>query len=154
GRFTAPDQQAADASEWLEAPAEDTGGDLKEKNLELLGQVMLLKKMLGEIDAEVVLLGPVGSYPISRGRLIWDTAGMEGFIHAVQLKPAAGKWFVQGYDEGRPLGLWEVPAPDREGLLQESFRPQGRLLSWDEFRLIREDEQGEQEVVLVGKRSF
>ncbi|MEM6601419.1 MAG: hypothetical protein AAF649_08545, partial [Verrucomicrobiota bacterium] len=47
GRFTAPDQQAADASEWLEAPAEDTGGDLKEKNLELLGQVMLLKKMLG-----------------------------------------------------------------------------------------------------------
>ncbi len=154
GRLTATGEQAEAASDWLEEPVENESGRLKEKNLELLGQVILLKKMLGEIEAEVVLLGPGGSYPISRGRLIWDTARMEGFIHAVKLKPTVGKWFVQGYYQGKPLGLCEVPAPDADGLLQEMFKPEERLLSWDEFRLIRENEQGEQEVALVGKRSL
>lgn len=154
GRLAGTGGQIEAASDWLEEPAADESGRLKEKNLELLGQVILLKKMLGEIEAEVVLMGPGGSYPISRGRLIWDAARMEGFIHAVKLKPATGRWFVQGYHQGKPLGLCVVAAPDAEGLLQEMFKPEGRLLSWDEFRLIRESEQGEQEVVLVGKRSL
>jgi len=155
GRLTAPGEQVYTGADWLEeAPSETSRVPLKEKNLELLGQVILLKKMLGEIEAEVVLLGPGGSYPISRGRLIWDAAGMEGFIHAVQLKPATGKWFVQGYFEGKPLGLWSVPAPNEEGLLQEMFKPQSRVLNWDEFRLIRKNEAGEQEIALVGKRSL
>lgn|GEM_PF-1141939 len=154
GRLTGPNQESEEVSDWLDPPLEDESSRLKEKNLELLGQVILLKKMLGEVDGELVLLGPAGSFPISRGRLVWDAAQMEGFIHAVKLKPATGRWFVQGYNKGLALGLCEVGGPDEEGLLQEMFRPEGRLLSWDEFRLIHENEQGEQEVALVGKRSL
>lgn len=155
GRLTSSGEPAQEVSEWLEeAPPENEAERIKEKNLELLGQIVLLKKMLGEIDGEVVLLGPAGSFPISRGRLVWDAAKMEGFVHAVQLKPISGQWFVQGYDEGKPLGLCKVPAPNADGLLQEMFKPEGRVLSWDEFRLIRIREDGEQEVALVGKRSL
>ncbi len=143
-----------EVSDWLSDPVENEDGRLKEKNLELLGQVVLLKKMLGEIDGTVVILGPTGSFPIARGRLVWDAAKMEGFIHAVKLKSSGGSWFVEGYDKGKRSIRCEVAAPDAEGKIQQVFRPQGRLLGWDEFRLIHQNEQGKQEVVLVGQRSL
>lgn len=154
GRLMAPGVMDEEVSDWLEAPQESQDTDLKQKNLELLGQVILLKKMLGEIDGEVVLLGPAGTHPIARGRLVWDPARMEGFIHAVHLTPHPGKWYVQGYLKGQLQARAEVGMPDRDGLLQEIFKPDKRLLAWDEFRLIHIKDNGEPEVALVGKRSL
>lgn len=155
GKMLPGSGEAEETSDWLNETEDSAeSGSLTQKNMELLGQIILLKKMLGEVDGEVVLLGPVGSYPISRGRLVWDASRMQGFIHAVQLKPATGKWYVDGYFQGKVVARCMVPAPDSEGILQEMFLPEKRLLSWDEFKLVRENEQGEQETVLVGKRSL
>lgn len=155
GRTTTPSSSTEESvDDWLGAPA-DTESPLKrmkEKNLELLGKIMLLKKMLGEIEGELVLMGPVGERATSRGRLVWDSARMEGFIHAVQLPAGPAVWQVEIFHKNQLLTQCPLPAPDVGGILQAGFRPNKRILEWDRFQLVRQSQGQEMEVVLAGVR--
>ncbi|MEM6822719.1 MAG: hypothetical protein AAF558_12365 [Verrucomicrobiota bacterium] len=123
-----------------------------EKLLEARAQVTLLKKMLGEIESDLILMAPVGSQPIARGRLVWDSTRMEGFLYAIHLESSAEVWELEIVSDGKNVATCQVSAPTEGGKVQSVFRPSNRVLKWDEFRLIGVASSGEREVVLVGKR--
>lgn len=155
GRMTAaPGESGETVDDWLEpaAVAEDAGERLKQKNLELLGQVMLLKKMLGEVEGQVVLLGPVGEHGIARGRLVWDPVRMEGFVHAVQLPDGGARWSLEILDGDELLTRCPLPAPGDSRQIQAVFRPEKKILSWDRFQLVRTNATNQTEVILAGIR--
>ncbi|MGF1678422.1 MAG: hypothetical protein ACFCUX_04415 [Candidatus Methylacidiphilales bacterium] len=150
GRITLP----ADQSRLPRVPeVTQASGDVVEQKLQLAGQVILLKKMLGEVDGEVVLMGPVGRHPISRGRLVWDSLNMEGFLHAVHLGSVSGQWKVEVFHQDRLVTSMPVTPPDSEERIQCFFKSSQRVLAWDTFRLIQLLPDGAEEIILLGKRA-
>ncbi|NJK90905.1 MAG: hypothetical protein HC904_03140 [Blastochloris sp.] len=60
-----------------------------EENLSLESENILLKKMLGQLKARVVLLGPAVRGSEVQGRLVWDKNLQEGFLQISGLNPSA-----------------------------------------------------------------
>ena len=64
---------------------------MDERSRQLLvvqGENSLLKRMLGQVDGRVVLLGPTAQGGEARGKLVWDEARQAGYIHITRLSPA------------------------------------------------------------------
>jgi len=140
--------EAGAETDWLTESKEPRATD--KEVMELRGQVMLLKKMLGEIDGHVVLLGPVGPTPVARGRLVWDAARMQGFLHAVHLPTEPAAWTLDIRYEGKTVASCPLPSP-KAGVIQSVFRPGQRVLQWDRFVVSRRENETVEEV-LVGIR--
>jgi hypothetical protein len=58
-----------------------------EEHFSLKGENMFLKKMLGQFEAEIILLGPVASKSEVQGKVLWDKSMQQGFIHVSGLEP-------------------------------------------------------------------
>lgn len=100
-----------------EAPIEES-----QPYLALKGENILLKKMLGQVESEVILLGPVRSGSVTHGKLVWDKALQQGFLYIDELPEREGQFvLVFGEGEGRvKMGSFHKP----EGLkdISVSFR--------------------------------
>ncbi|MDZ4787380.1 MAG: hypothetical protein SH807_00370 [Blastochloris sp.] len=59
-----------------------------EEFLSVKGENTLLKKMLGQMEGKIILLGPVGKNSQLQGKLVWDKTLQQGFLHLSGLEPA------------------------------------------------------------------
>jgi len=62
----------------------DAGGENalnQEEALSIQGENSLLKKMLGQVESQIVILGPIGKKSDVQGKLVWDKTLQQGFFH-------------------------------------------------------------------------
>ncbi len=106
----------------------------------------LLKKMLGQVEGDVVVLGPVGSGAKTNGKLVWDKVLQGGFIH-VENVPANGHsyslWIGQ---DSKKLALCETFTPTETGLIESAFKAKEPVFKAHVFLL---SEGHDSDVVLV-----
>lgn len=122
----------------LPAPPEDI--------IALRAENTLLKKMLGQVEGKVAVLGPVsGSSSAARGKLVWDESLQQGFLHLGGLPVPL--------PEGQVLYLWALTdkttplpcarmEPGADGTLSRRFLPPERLLKVKGFQVTLGDRNG------------
>lgn len=122
----------------IPAPSEDI--------IALRAENTLLKKMLGQVEGKVAVLGPTSTATSSpRGKIVWDEALQQGFLHLSGLPVPL--------PEGQALYLWawtDKPAPlpcgrmepDPEGTLSHHFIPPQRLFKIRKFQVTLGDRNG------------
>lgn len=110
----------------------------------------LLKKMLGQIDAKVALLGPISGTPETagtspRGKLVWDETTQQGYLHLSRLpvplpeQQALYLWAINNKGQTYPCARME-PQPD--GTVSRRFLPPERLLQIQAFQVTLGDRNG------------
>lgn len=110
----------------------------------------LLKKMLGQIEGKVAVLGPVSPSTATastapRGKIVWDESTQQGYIHLSRLPVPL--------PEGQALYLWAITEkssplpcarmePSPEGTISRRFLPPERLLKVKAFQVTLGDRNG------------
>jgi hypothetical protein len=122
----------------LPAPPEDI--------IALRAENTLLKKMLGQVEGKVAVLGPVsGTTSSPRGKLVWDESLQQGYLHLAGLPVPL--------PEGQALYLWALTdkgppqpcarmEPAADGTLSRRFLPPVRLLKVRAFQVTLGDRNG------------
>ncbi|MDX6767233.1 MAG: anti-sigma factor [Candidatus Methylacidiphilales bacterium] len=107
----------------------------------------LLKKMLGQVEGRVAVLGPIEDGGSARGKIVWDESLQQGFVfvaHLPEPPPPQGKAFFLWADDGSgtllPCARLE-PAPD--GSIRRAFSPPKRILKAQKFVLTLGDALGQ-----------
>jgi hypothetical protein len=95
----------------------------QEDFLSVKGENTLLKKMLGQVEGEIVILGPVGKQSGVQGKLVWDKTMQQGFLHAegmdatltyqLVLKSRQGAEVVVAEESGQTLWQIQFKTPQR-----------------------------------------
>jgi|GEM_PF-1886047 len=124
----------------LPAPPEDI--------IALRAENTLLKKMLGQVEGKVAILGPLSgtSTPASpHGKIVWDESLQQGFLHLSGLPvplPEGQVLYLWAFtDKAAPLPCARMePAP--EGTLSRRFIPPERLLKVKKFQVTLGDRNG------------
>jgi hypothetical protein len=105
----------------------------------------LLKKMLGQVEGKVAVLGPTAAGGATRGKVAWDESLQQGFIHLSHLPDAI--------PDDKALYLWAwtdkphpVPCARMEagptGEITRRFVPPERLLRLKKFQVTLGDKRG------------
>lgn len=115
------------------------------EQISLQAENTLLKKMLGEVEGQVAVLGPVEHGGEVRGKLVWDEALQQGFLYVAHIPEplAPGKAFFLWADAGdgqlQACARLE-PLPDAS--IRRAFSPPKRVLKAKTFILTMGDAQG------------
>lgn len=115
------------------------------QEISLQAENTLLKKMLGEIEGRVAVLGPVEDGGNTRGKIVWDESLQQGFLFIAHLPEplAPGKalflWADTG--DGKPLPCARLE-PDPDGSVRRAFVAPQRILKVQKFILTSGDAQG------------
>lgn len=116
-----------------------------EELLSLRAENTLLKKMLGQVEGRVAVLGPASAGGTARGKLVWDEALQRGYLYADHLPLPL--------PQGKALYLWawsDRPNPvpcarievSGEGPVTRAFAPSERLLKVRRFEVTLGDANG------------
>jgi len=115
------------------------------QDISLQAENTLLKKMLGQVEGRVAVLGPVADGGEARGKIVWDEALQQGFLFVAHLPEplAPGKalflWADSGDGKLQACARLE-PLPD--GSVRRAFIPPTRVLKAQKFVLTSGDGQG------------
>lgn len=94
--------------------------------LSVQGENTLLKKMLGQINGNVIVIGPVEKKSQLQGKLVWDKTLQAGFLHLTGLDPSITYQLILKSNQGVEQVVAEsVPAVDP---WQVHFKSSQRLL--------------------------
>jgi hypothetical protein len=116
----------------------------------------LLKAMLGQVEASVVVLAPADVAPEASGKLVWDVSLQRGFIYArnIPLPNQEGEYYnlwVENGGEGWVLVCSLTQAAD--GHVQQMFKTPKAVFKAKSFEVRRHTESPEREageLVLLG----
>lgn len=98
---------------------------LHEEMLSVKGENALLKKMLGQVEGEVLILGPAGKKSAVHGKLVWDMPMQQGFLHAEDLDPALAYQLVLKTKQGAAVVVAECAG---QQVWQIQFKTPQRIL--------------------------
>ena len=90
--------------------------------LALKGENTLLKKMLGQVEGDVVVLGPVGNAGKTSGKLVWDRTLQGGFVHVNSLPDSHATYSLWAAESADKLVFCGIFTPDERELIQAPFK--------------------------------
>jgi len=112
--------------------------------LSVKGENTLLKKMLGQVEGEVLIVGPVAKKAEIHGKLVWDNSMQQGFLHVQGLNPAAGYELVLVTQKGRSVVVSELTG---QTIWQFQFKTPERILDLASVEIRGRTSQTETETV-------
>ncbi|MDD5261932.1 MAG: hypothetical protein PHD76_08815 [Methylacidiphilales bacterium] len=92
--------------------------------LALKAENTLLKKMLGQVEGDVVILGPVGTEGKTNGKLVWDKVLQGGFIHVENVPVNGHSYSLWIGQDSKKLVLCQTFTPTDAGLIESAFKAQ------------------------------
>jgi hypothetical protein len=104
------------------------------------GENSLLKRMLGQVDGRVVLLGPTAHGAEARGKLVWDEARQAGYVHITRLTPSKPEsvYHLWIREEGGAMVPMGRLGSANEGILSTPFTVTRRIFKIDRFSVHEE----------------
>ena len=116
--------------------------------LSVKGENMLLKKMLGQVESQIILIGPVGKKSSIQGKLVWDKTMQQGFLHATGLETALGYQLVLKAKSGTEIVVMEGAG---QSLWQGQFKTPRRLLDLATAEIRGRPSQKETEMIVYAR---
>ena len=105
--------------------------------LALKAENTLLKKMLGQIECEVVVMGSLGVEGKTSGKLVWDKTLQGGFLHVDHLPDAQATYSLWMGGAADKLVSCGVYTPDENGLIQAAFKAEQPVFKAHVFLLTK-----------------
>jgi hypothetical protein len=109
----------------------------REDYLSLQAENTLLKKMLGQIEGDVVTLGPANNESMAIARLVWDKTTQGGYLYAHHLPESAtgySLWVQNDIGESTYCGIFNL---NTNGEIQSNYRSANRVLKPKVFILAK-----------------